>query len=181
MKGIIFNLVEEFVTTNWGEEKYEQILGKCPLQTKEPFVGPGTYPDADLMTIVGKSAEALGVSVPDALRAFGKFCFPKLAEKFPNFTNPYKHPKEFLKTIDSVIHVEVRKLMKGADTPKFVFQDSGPNRLIMEYESKRQLCPLVEGMFDGVGDFFKSPIQHNQTKCSLKSGTVCQFDLTFTA
>ena len=80
MKGVIFNYLEEFITENWGEEKYEEILGECPLKTKEPFVGPGTYPDTDLLAIVSKTVEKLGITLPDALRSFGKFCFPKLSK-----------------------------------------------------------------------------------------------------
>ena len=129
MKGVIFNLVEKFITENWGEEKYEEVLSLCSLQTKEPFVGPGTYPDADLISIVGKASEVLGVSVPDALKAFGKFMLPQLIAKFPNFVTPYKNPKDFLMTIDSVIHVEVRKLYRDADTPKFTFTDPVPFRI----------------------------------------------------
>ncbi|MES2802477.1 MAG: heme NO-binding domain-containing protein [Bdellovibrionota bacterium] len=179
MKGIVFNLVEEFISKNWGEDKYEEILALCPLHTKEPFVGPGTYPDSDLMVIVGKAADVLGISVSEALRAFGKFMLPQLVGKFPNFITPYKHPKDFLMTIDSVIHVEVRKLYKDAETPRFVFQDTGPNQLSFDYQSKRKLCSLVEGMLDGVSEHYKMPIKYTQTKCYSKGDGACHFDLNF--
>jgi len=179
MKGIIFNLLEEFITENWGEEKYEEILKGCPIKTKEPFVGPGTYPDADLIAIVTKTVEKLGVPLPEALRTFGRFCFPKLSERHPQFVKPYRHPKAFLKTVENIIHVEVRKLYKDAETPHFSYKDPASNRLIIEYESKRKLCHFMEGLIEGVAVYFQSPIQYQQTRCALKEGKVCEFDLVF--
>ena len=66
MKGIIFTIFEDFITDNYGAETYEQIISECNLQTKEPFVGPGTYPDSDLMEIVGKATAKLGIPMPYA-------------------------------------------------------------------------------------------------------------------
>ena len=181
MKGIIFNLLEEFITEKFGEEKYEEIIEQCPLKTKAPFVAPGSYPDSDLFAIVTKITEKLGIALPEALKLFGEFCFPKLANKYPVFVTPYKHPKEFLKTVDSIIHVEVKKLYRDAELPKFGYTDPSSNRLIIEYESKRNLCLFMEGMIDGVAHYFKSPIKYKQTKCALKNSKVCEFDLTFSS
>ncbi len=179
MKGIVFNLLEQFITDSFGEEKYEEILSQCTLKTKEPFVGPGSYPDDDLMAIVSKSVELLGIDIADALRKFGRYCFLKLAEKFPDFVRLHNHPKPFLKTVESIIHVEVRKLLKDAKPPEFVYDESDPDNLIIKYQSKRKLCQFMEGMIEGVGDYYKSPIQYKQNTCMLEDGDVCEFDLTF--
>lgn len=179
MKGIVFNLLEEFIAEKLGEEKYEEIVAGCDMMTKEPFVGPGTYPDDDLFAIVGKTVEVSGIALPDALRAFGRFCFPKLAERFPDFIVPHTHPKSFLKTVDTVIHVEVRKLYPDAEPPYFTYDDPTPDRLIMRYSSKRRLCHLMEGLIDGVSDYYKTPIRYRQTKCLLEGGSECEFELVF--
>ena len=41
MKGVIFNLFEEFVCESFGDEVWEEILDSAELKTQEPFVGPG--------------------------------------------------------------------------------------------------------------------------------------------
>lgn len=181
MKGIIFNLLEKFITQNWGEEQYDEILGECSLQTKEPFVGPGTYPDEDLVAIVTKAVEKLAVPLPDALRAFGKFCFPELAKRYPVFVTPYRHPKPFLQTVDSIIHVEVKKLYEDAKLPRFYYDDPAPDRLVIVYESERRMCQVMEGLIEGVAEFYHSPIQYKQTRCMLKGEEVCEFALRFAA
>jgi len=181
MKGIIFNLLERFIVENLGEDKYEEILSACALKTKEPFVGPGSYPDEDLMAIVAKTVETMGVTPPEALRAFGRFCLPILAEKFPGFMTPYDHPKEFLMTVDSVIHVEVEKLYPDAQTPSLAYDDPAPDRLVIHYESSRKLCQLMEGLIDGVADYYGSPIEYAQKRCMLDGAPACEFELTFAA
>ena len=166
---------------NWGEEAYEEILDLCPLQTKEPFVGPGTYPDMDLFTIATTAAERIGVTLPDALRAFGRFAFPHLAGKFPAYTKNATDAKSFLLGVDSVIHVEVRKLMPEAVTPSFEYSGDEAQRLNIRYQSKRKLCFFMEGLLDGLGDHFGSALVHKQTCCMHEGADHCDFEIQFEA
>ncbi len=179
MKGVIFNLFEDFISEGWGDEAYEAVLASCPLHTKEPFVGPGTYPDADLLALVAKATERLGVPADAAVRAFGKFCLPKLVQKFPRFVAGHRSAKSFLMSVHDVIHVEVRKLFKDAVTPAFRYEDPGPDRLVIHYSSPRKLCYLMEGLLDGVADHFKTTISYRQERCALEGGDVCEFYLEF--
>lgn len=181
MKGIIFNLLEDFISEGWGDDVYEEILAMCPLKTKEPFIGPATYPDSDLLAIVDKVCEKLGVSVPQAVHAFGKYCLPHLIAKFPVFVQGHEHPKTFLKTIDNVIHVEVRKLFPDAKPPRVTWEDPALNRLVLTYVSERKLCALMTGLLEGVAEHFKTPIQYTHTKCMRNGADVCEFHLTFGA
>ncbi|MES2503734.1 MAG: heme NO-binding domain-containing protein [Myxococcota bacterium] len=180
MKGIVFNLLESYIVSAGGQSAYDDILAKCKLQTSEPFVGPGTYPDSDFMEMVVKAAEHLNISLPNAVRGFGRFCFPRLASKFSTFVTPFENdPKGFLKTIDNVIHVEVRKLYRDAITPEFVISDTGPNQLLMAYSSPRKLCIFAEGLLDGVGDYFKKPLQYTQATCMHEGAPACNIEIQF--
>lgn len=181
MKGIVFNIFEEFVTENWGEDTYEEILDATSLKTDEPFVAPGAYPDEDLMSLVATAVDQLGVPLPDALRAFGRFCFPGLARAYPIFLDGHTDAKTFLLTVETVIHVEVRKLMPDASPPRFDYEDPGPDQLVIQYKSTRKLCHLMAGLLDGVGDHFGIEIESQQTECVLDGAPHCRFELVFRA
>jgi hypothetical protein len=181
MKGVIFNLLEDFITQGWGEDAYEEILALCPFHGQEPFVGPKTYPDADLLALVARASEKLGVPVPDAIHAFGRYLFPRLATKYPIFLDGYAHPKPFLKTINDVIHVEVRKLFKDAEPPSITWSDAGPDGLVLRYVSKRRLCDLMGGLLDGAADWFKTPIHYAHKRCMKDGADACELHLTFSA
>ncbi len=181
MKGLVFNLLEDFIVEGWGEEAYEQIFAECPLKTKGPFVGPGTYPDSDLVAIAQVGAAKLGVSLDDALVAFGKFSFPRLAAKVPKLMRHQRDAKRFLMSIDSVIHVEVRKLFPEAITPRFTCVDTGEDELQIRYESKRGLCRFMEGLLQGVAEHFETDIAFEQTACMHRGAAHCQFALRFSS
>ncbi len=181
MKGIIFNLFEDFVVEKLGAEAYEEILASAGLQTTEPFVGPGSYPDEDLFALVASAVKRMGVPTAEALRAFGRFCIPPLARRFPRFMTPHAHPKDFLLTVDAFHSTEVNKLFDGARCPRFHYETPTPDRLVMRYESERRMCALVEGLLDGVATYYGVPIEHAQTSCMLHGDPACVFDLTFAA
>ncbi|MBU0728156.1 MAG: heme NO-binding domain-containing protein [Proteobacteria bacterium] len=181
MKGIIFNLLEGFITDNYGEDEYEGVLSRCQLKMGDPgvIVGPGTYPDEDFMQIVAETARLLDNSVPDVFRAFGRYAIPKLVERYPRFFSPYSHPKDFLKTVDFIHHIEIVKLYKDAETPKFSAEDPFADTLVMKYSSARKLCYLVEGLIDGLADHYGVPIEHSQTRCMIHGDEQCVFNLRF--
>lgn len=179
MKGIIFNLFEEFLVENLGEDACEEILASTPMKTTEPFVGPGSYPDEDLMALVASTVKRMGVPADEALRAFGRFCIPPLARRFPGLMTPHSHPRDFLLTVDSFHSTEVNKLFDGARCPRFHYESPAPDRLVMRYESDRRLCALVDGLLDGVASHYGVPIRHVQTSCMLRGDPACTFDLAF--
>ena len=179
MKGIIFNLLEQFVCEGWGIEIYERVLDSAELRTSEPFVGPGTYPDADLDEIVKRTAAILGLPVPNALRAFGRFAFPRLAARFPRFLQGHDTPQSFLLSIDKIHHVEVRKLYPKAITPTFSLERLDSERFLLRYTSHRHLCPLVEGLVAGVAEHYHAPIECRQTVCANHGADECLFELRF--
>lgn len=179
MKGIIFNLLEDMIVEKWGDDVYEDILATTALQSKDPFVAPGTYPDADLMALVMAVSKRFNMTVPDVLRNFGRFCLPKLLERYPHFAAKFSHPKDFLASIDSVVHVEVNKLYSQVETPSFQYQSPDADTLIIVYKSKRKLCHFMEGLLDGVAEYFKQPFSYKQNQCLLQGADCCNFELKF--
>ena len=179
MKGIIFNIAEGFIIDKYGENIFEEIIANCKLQTTEPFVAPGTYPDSDLMEIVVKSADKLDLTVDEFLKKLGNYTFAKLAERYPNFVKQYNHPKDFLKTVETVIHVEVRKLYKDTQLPSFQYAEPSEKELIITYFSERKLYALMEGLIDGVADYFGVPIDQTHHIYKKDGTEYCDFHLKF--
>lgn len=180
MKGIIFNMLEQFIIETTDIDTYEEILDECQFSTAEPFIGPGTYPDADLMQIVGKTVEKLQIPLPDVLHAFGKWGFAKLAVKVPEWLTQFDHPKPFLMTVENIVHLEVRKLYQDAQPPHFTFEDPAPDQLIIHYVSGRHLYDLMDGLIDGVGEYFSVPIRFERNITRAKDGCErCTYHLTF--
>lgn len=179
MKGIVFRLLEDFVCELRGPDAWERILEAAPLETKEPFVGPGTYPDGDFMSLVKTATVQLEIPLPVAVRAFGRFSLPHLLRAVPGLTEHYAGPKELLLALDGTVHREVRKLWRDASPPRFVCKDAGPGALSMQYESARGLCGFLEGLLDGTAEYYAVPITWSHDACTHRGDPSCNFQLHF--
>lgn len=179
MKGVLFNISEEFIVENYGDQTLDEILDHCNLSTKDPFVSPGNYPFSDLVEIISVTSSKVNLSMDKVLISLGRFAFGKLAKRHPEFVELHTHPKPFLKTVEDVIHVEVHKLYSDSQLPTFQYEDLNDKELIITYYSKKKLYPLMQGLIEGVGDHFNTRI--NQTKRIYIDNDVeyCDFHLKF--
>ena len=176
MKGVIFNVFEDFVVKNFGEDVLEDIVEATTLDTAEPFVGPGTYPATDLLALVVTAAAKLGITVDQALRACGRHGFPALAGSVPTLMAQFDDAESFLLGLESVIHTEVRKLDTDASPARFRVEQVVPGELSMHYESPFGLFGLVHGLLDGVGDWFSVDFTHEMVAAD---GTNATFRIRF--
>ena len=179
MKGIIFNITERFIISNHGEEVYEDIISSCKLETKEPFVGPGTYSDNDMLEILKVATQKLNVKIDYLLKELGKYAFGQLAKRYPNFVSPYDDAKTFLLTVDGIIHVEVRKLYQETQLPVFQYSEPSENELIITYYSKRKLYSFMEGLINGVAKYFNVNIIQDNNIYVKNGSEFCDYHLKF--
>ncbi|MFK7966870.1 MAG: heme NO-binding domain-containing protein [Burkholderiaceae bacterium] len=178
MKGVVFNVLEEFIIAHSDERTYEEIFALCPLKSHQGYVGPGTYPDTDLNSIIDTTCRRLGLEPDHAVELFGEFLFSRLVNKYPQFISEHHDPLTFLKTVDEVIHVEVRKLMRDTNLPSIKCTDGAASGvLIVDYQSNRSLCRLMRGLLIGVGVYFNVPLSISETQCVRDGADSCRFDV----
>lgn len=161
MKGQIFVILEHFIVDNYGRDAYEKFFEKVHTQlvTKEPFVGPGTYPDQDMLTLVGAVVNDFGIKLEDALEGFGRYAFSHLASGIPDIMSKFKDPLELLMSLESIVHTEVRKFYRDSSPPSFSAVRHSKGRITLTYKSGRQLFPLVIGLVRGCGDYFNRSLE----------------------
>jgi hypothetical protein len=145
------------------------------------WVGPGTYPDEHLMAVAGVAAQHAGLPLKTAVRAFGKFSFGGLGRRHPDIVARFADPVSMLEGIESVIHVEVRKLMPEAVTPRILAERRPDGRLAVSYESRRGLCALMEGLLEGMGDHYGVNVTLEKSACQHDGAARCEYLVSFSA
>lgn len=158
MKGIVFSELIEMVEDVFSPEVADQMIMECELPSGGAYTAVGTYEHTEAVSLVLKLSEITGVPPADLLNAFGKHLFGRFVIVYPDFFEDVSNSFEFLKFLDSHIHVEVNKLYPDADLPKFDYDDSTPGTLKMEYRSKRGLADLAEGLLQGCVQHFKENV-----------------------
>ena len=177
MKGIIFNLLEEVVTTEFGEATWDQLLDNAGLDGA--YTSLGSYDDAEVVALVDVAAATLKIAPHEVLRWFGLRAMPLLATRYPGFFGTHASARSFLLTLNNIIHPEVRKLYPGATPPVFDFDNAPDGALVIGYNSSRRLCALAEGFMQGAAEFYQERADIQQSQCMHDGAAKCVFKVKF--
>jgi hypothetical protein len=176
MKGIVFNLLEECVTAEHGEDTWDALLDAAGLDGV--YTSLGSYPDEDLLALVMAASSALGVPPDDVVAWFGRSALPLFAERYPQFFAAHDSTRPFLLTLNDIIHPEVRKVYPGADVPEFEFDTSSDEVLLMEYRSARKLCSFGEGLIEGAATHYGEHVAIEQPQCMKRGDEKCVLEIS---
>jgi hypothetical protein len=179
MQGILFNLLGERVAEAWGEEYWTQLVRETPGLENPVFVGPKNYPDAALFSLLDALCRERKIALNDLLRDFGRWAFPRLAASHPVFLRGHTRARDFLKTVETVVHTEVRMMYDDAYLPRIFVEDVDASTVVVVYDSRRRLCRLAEGLILGVGDYFKESLTTSHEACLLRGDAACRLRVTF--
>ena len=177
MKGIVFNLLEQVVTRDYGENTWDDLLSSAGLTGA--YTSLGSYPDGHLVRLVTAASEALNLPAQDLIRWFGREALPSLAQAYPAFFAPHTDTRSFLLTLNDIIHPEVRKLYPGADVPDFEFTQLPGGNLRMGYGSHRRLCAFAEGLIEGAAAHFAQFVAISQPRCMVRGDATCELEIEF--
>ncbi|SIS69122.1 heme NO-binding domain-containing protein [Neptunomonas antarctica] len=178
MKGVIFNVLEEMVEENCGMAVWNDILNQ-ELPEGGIYTAGESYPDEQLFNLVNAVCARTKLPMEKVVGNFGEFLFTQLAARHPVFLESPADLKSFLKSIDSVIHVEVRKLYDNPNLPSFKYSEPDPDLLIMQYRSPRKLCILAEGLIRGAAAHYGQSVEISHPICIHRGADWCDLHIRF--
>lgn len=149
MKGIVFTELLDLVGKMKSEDFVDELIESCELPSGGAYTSVGTYPHQEAVTLVMRLSEMTGTPPGDLLRVFGQHLFGRFAVLYPVFFQYVDNALDFLDQIESVIHVEVRKLYPDAELPSFETSRPADGSLDMVYRSERHMGDLAEGLIAG--------------------------------
>lgn len=178
MKGIVFTELLEMVEERFSLDVVDRIVERAQLPSGGVYTAVGTYPPAEAIALVRELSAETGAPPSALLHAFGMHLFKRFAVGFPHFFRPDDSALAFLERVETVIHVEVKKLYPDAELPSFECVREGGS-LAMVYRSPRCLSPLAEGLIQGCADHFGEPIEIAREDLSSSPGVeVVRFTIT---
>ena len=176
MKGVVFNLLEQLVTRDFGEDTWDALLEASGQNGV--YTSLGSYPDEDLTKLVSAASDALAMPADDVVSWLGRNALPLFAEHYPQLFEPHDSTREFVLTLNNIIHPEVRKLYPGADVPEFDFEVR-EECVVMGYRSPRKLCFFAEGLLLGAADYYGERLTIEQPLCMKRGDDQCVLEIAF--
>lgn len=182
MKGVILNLVEEAVVETHGEAVWDAVLGHAGLEGA--WTSLGTYPDDELPRLVAAGSELLGAEPERLARDLGRHAAQGLARRHPDYFARCEGTLPFLRSLDDVVHREVRKLHPDAAPPRFSWSEvggpvpGGGAAMDLHYRSERRLCWLAVGMIEGTASFYGERTEVRHEACQLDDAPRCTLRVT---
>lgn len=149
MKGVVFTEFLEFVAERCGEDTVDDLILACDLPSGAAYTTVGTYSPAEMASLCGALSAHTGEPAADLVREFGLHLSRAFVREHPAFYARANNFFDFLESIESHIHVEVRKLYPEAELPTFTVEARSATRLVMEYRSPRRMSELAAGLIIG--------------------------------
>jgi len=158
MKGSIVKCLAELVKTNFGEQKWKEIL---QMSGENPYMAVFAISDVDdkkVFNILENTCKVLNLSKQEACDAFGNYFVNTFAPKiYGVYYGKFKNAKQFIIGMDKV-HETVTTNIVNAHPPKFTVEEVDENTIIVTYISKRKMIDLYMGLVKGVGTYFNTTI-----------------------
>ncbi len=179
MQGSIFTAFSEMIIDQMGMQQWNELIIETEPASQGVYTSAEQYEDSELINMVVLLSEKTGTPVEHLIEAFGKYLFSILYKTSPVDVSKLDNLRDFLLAIDNVIHVEVKRLHPEAYLPKFEYDTSEANRLIMYYSSKRKLCHASVGLIKGAAEKFNETITLEHTECMHHGAQRCKLIVNF--
>lgn len=171
MHGLIFIELKKYVETKFDTRTWETLLEKAG-QKHQLYLASTVYPDQDILTLVTTACQMTGLTAAALLEDFGIFVAPDLVEQYKFLVNPKWKLLDFLANTEETIHKVIR-FHKGVTPPRLVATRVSDDKLIINYNSPRKLCPLLKGIVKGASQYYKEPVSVVDTRCMLLGDPEC--------
>ncbi len=175
MKGIVFTAFNDMVEQKIGLGMWEELLESVNPSSGGIYTSVEDFPDQELLNMVQALSERTGQSPEELITAFGQYLFHVLAFKHAVFTSAKPNLMEFLKSIESVIHKEVKKLYENPNLPTIEWEQAASDELTLYYHSPRMLCHLASGLIRGAAEHYQTSIELTEPHCMHNGADRCTF------
>ena len=178
MKGIVFTEFVEMVEKDFGYETLDRVLTVDALESKGVYTAVGTYSFEEMLILLTNLSEESSLSINELLHSFGRYFFKVINTSYKSILDSYDNPIEFLSSLDSHIHVQVRKIYPDAELPRFDTLEKGKDKLKLRYTSTRGMAYFALGLMEKTFEHFGTNYELKMHEAVPDSLTDVLFDIT---
>lgn len=148
MKGIVFTEFLDLVEDKFGLETVDEIIQKADLPSNGVYTAIGTYAFSEILALVTNLSKKTDLSIDTLLHVYGLHFFSVIQRDYHGILDTYSGPMDLLSSVESHIHVEVRKIYPDAELPRFEVVEQSDKRLELIYYSSRCMYAFGLGLME---------------------------------
>ncbi|MBX7241714.1 MAG: heme NO-binding domain-containing protein [Bacteroidia bacterium] len=159
MYGIVNKAIQDLITENFGEEKWEAVKERSDIDI-DYFLSNEPYDDAVTYKLAIAASEELGITVGEVLIVFGEYWILNTGKQKYSalMESGGDNLKDFLINLPN-FHNRVMFIYPNLTPPEFRVSNVEEKSIYVHYHSKREgLQDFVKGLLQGLGKFFGVPV-----------------------
>ena len=183
MHGLIFVTWEKYLSDRFGFallDTYRRAIGETPASAP---LAHRVYSDELLLAGVGAAAGLTHMPADALLREYGRyFILNGLTSKLCGYLLNQVHSGRDLLLTMRAAHDQMSRTAEAIVPPIFEFEAirDDPGGLILNYDSPRRLCMLLEGTILGAAERYGERASVQQLTCMLHGAPSCRLAIHFT-
>jgi hypothetical protein len=170
MMGMVFTEFLELVESKFSPEVADSIITAAGTATDGAYTAVGKSDHAEMVRMVQALSVETQVPVEELLRVFGHHLAVRFSHLYGAFFASQPSLFDFLASVDSKIHVEVRKLYPAAELPSIQSCERTTDSQTLIYRSSRHMHDLALGLIQGAAVHYGQPVEVEHS--SLPDGGV---------
>jgi hypothetical protein len=172
MHGIILSELKRYVEARKGAAAWPLLLEKAGLADAR-YLANETYPDRDVASIVAAASAMTGVGTQALLEDFGEFIAPNLLQIYSALIRPEWRTLDVILNTERNVHTVVRTKNPGAAPPELRAVRTGPDQVILTYDSPRKMCAVAKGIAHGLALHYHETIEISESACMHRGAPAC--------
>lgn len=173
MKGSVFQGLSEFIESKFGLDVWQEIIDNNELESEGEYLASDNYSDSELITVITALSKITNLTPEEIQRQFGEVFFDTLMGLVISRVKEIDDLFDFLRAVDTVIHVEVQKSDPMAYLPSLFYDQPNKEILVIRYLSSRKMCYFAEGLILGAAKHFNQEVSIIQNQCMHKGADCC--------
>jgi methyl-accepting chemotaxis protein len=157
MKGTVVNTWLTTCSELYGDDVKNNAIIKNGWSAERIITPLENIDDQEIFSIIEDIAMAAKITEQELWQAVGKRNIKSFAGWFPSYFE-VSNAKVFLGMMDAV-HKQLTKIIPGAQPPRLIPIEVGPNTFDLIYKSKRGMVDYLMGLIQGTGEYFEDNIQ----------------------
>jgi predicted hydrocarbon binding protein len=172
--GILYKALKEFVVDQYGRDTWSDVRSEAGVGSKL-YLPVNTYEDEELLDLVEATAAVTDRDTTDLLEPFGENIAAHLLDAYGNLVDDDWTALDLVEHTEEHIHTVLRTHNPKLMPPELKCQREEKDRVIVHYQSERNLCRVAIGIVLGVATHYGEEISVSEHKCTRNGDPYCEF------